>query len=86
MDEKAVIDRVEDGDQAVLLVGEDERERIVPVSSLPEKAQAGSWLKVRFEGDELVAVALDLDEAERVKERITDKMARLRQRGRRKRT
>ena len=83
MDERAVIDRIEDGDQAVLLVGKDERERIVPVSSLPDGAQAGSWLKVRLEGDELVAVALDVEETGRVKERISDKMAQLRQRGRR---
>ncbi|MEX1028136.1 MAG: DUF3006 domain-containing protein [Candidatus Paceibacterota bacterium] len=83
MEEKAVIDRIEDGEQAVLLVGEDERERIVPVSSLPDDAKAGNWLKVRFDGDELVEAVVDLEETERVKERISDKMARLRQRGRR---
>lgn len=38
--EQAVIDRIEDGQHAVLLVGEEEREQIVPVAALPPRVQA----------------------------------------------
>lgn len=83
MDEKAVIDRIVEKEHAVLLVGEDEREYIVSVGRLPKEAQPGHWVRVRFEGDELVEIAVDQEETERVQQRISEKMAKLRQRGRR---
>jgi len=80
--EKAVVDRIVDKRHAVLLVGENELEKIVSVDKLPPGAGEGTWLAVEFEGDELVAVEVDAEETARVKARITDKMERLRQRGR----
>ena len=82
MDEKAVIDRIEDGEHAVLLVGEDEREWVIPAGRLPSGAIAGTWLRVQIEGEELVELSVDAEETEQVRQRIADKMARLRQRGR----
>ncbi len=78
---KAVVDRIEEDTQAVLLVGEDEREFIVPVERLPEKAKAGTWLRVNLEGMELTILGVDQGEEEAARQRIEDKMARLRQRG-----
>ncbi len=80
MEEKAVVDRIEEGRQAVLLVGEDEREFVVPVAQLPEGAGAGAWLRVRLEGAELTVLGIDQGEEEAARQRIEDKMARLRQR------
>lgn len=80
--EKAVVDRIVDKRHAVLLVGENEAEKIVSVDKLPPGAGEGIWLRVEFEGDELVAVEVDAEETARVKARITAKMERLRQRGR----
>lgn len=80
--EKAVVDRIVDKRHAVLLVGESEVEKIVPVDNLPPGAGEGTWLRVEFEGDELVAAEVDAEETARVKARITAKMERLRQRGR----
>jgi hypothetical protein len=82
MEEKAVVDRIEDDQLAVLLVGERERELVVPAERLPAGATAGTWLRVRLEGDELLEASIDADETERAAERISDKLARLRQRGR----
>jgi hypothetical protein len=82
VDEKAVIDRFEDGQRAVLLVGENGRECVVPIDALPEAARPGIWLQVQFEGEVLVRASLDMDETERVQARIEDKLARLRRRGR----
>ncbi len=81
MEEKAVIDRIEEGKHAVLLVGEDERELVVPVERLPAGVGAGAWLRVRIEGEDLTILGVDQGEEEAAKQRIEDKMAQLRQRG-----
>ena len=49
---RAVIDRIEDGGTAVLLVGEDEHKVELPASLLPEGAEAGSHLSVNIALDE----------------------------------
>ena len=81
MEEKAVVDRIEEGKHAVLLVGEEEREFVVPAERLPEGAKAGAWLRVRAEGESLTILGVDQGQEEAAKQRIEDKMARLRQRG-----
>ncbi len=81
--EKAFVDRIVDEKHAVLLIGESEREHIVPVEALPADATAGVWLKVRFEGDDLAEVVIDIEEQEQTRARIAGKMERLRQRRRR---
>jgi hypothetical protein len=85
MVEKAVVDRIVDNQHAVLLVGEDEAEHVVPVSLLPDGTQPGTWLHVQFEDGVLVDAVVDDDETEQVKKRIEEKLARLRRRGRRSR-
>jgi hypothetical protein len=77
---KAIIDRIVDGKHVVLLVGENEEEKVIPCSLLPQGAIEGSWLNVQFEGDQLVLISLDYDETEGRKKRIQDKMNFLRQR------
>lgn len=50
---RASIDRVEDGDWAVVLVGEDESFSIdLPVSMLPDGAQPGSHIEISVRLDE----------------------------------
>ena len=49
---RAVIDRIEDGGTAVLLVGEDEHKVELPASLLPEGAESGSHLSVNITLDE----------------------------------
>lgn len=81
MKDKAVVDRIVDGLHAVLLVGESEEERIVPLASLPEGVREGMWLEVRFDGETLVEAEIDHEETERVKKRIAAKLEALRRRG-----
>jgi hypothetical protein len=66
---KAVIDRFE-GDNAVLLVGEDEQEYIVPRASLPSNAVQGLWLLVELEQDRVMNAVIDDEEMAKVKERL----------------
>lgn len=82
METSAVIDRIEEGRLAVLLVEPEEREWIVPIEELPPDAQAGDWLRIRVEDDRLVHARVDPERTQAVAARIQDKMALLRQRGR----
>jgi len=74
--EKAVIDRVEEG-LAVLLVGAEERELVVPLARLPKGARAGDWLKVALMKGELASAELDPEETARRRARIQSKMDRV---------
>jgi hypothetical protein len=49
---RAVIDRIEDGGTAILLVGEDEEKVELSASLLPEGADAGSHLSINITLDE----------------------------------
>jgi hypothetical protein len=82
VEEKAVIDRIEDNRLAVLLVGPGERESLVSVDRLPGGAKAGDWLRVRFEGETLIEAEVDDEQTQASAERIRDKLALLRQRAR----
>jgi hypothetical protein len=77
MKTKAVIDRFED-DKAVLLVGEEEERLIVPRAILPSEAKEGLWLRVDVEDDHILTATIDETETAKAKERIADKLARLR--------
>ena len=50
-DVTAVVDRIEDGMHAVLLVGPDEVELVVDATLLPEGTAEGDWLRVGFVRD-----------------------------------
>lgn len=77
---KAVIDRIEDGEWAVLLVGRKQTERIIPVEQLPEGAGEGSWLRVRIQDDAVTEIMLDTEETEKVLRRVRSKRDALRMR------
>jgi DUF3006 family protein len=49
---RAVIDRIEDGGTAVLLVGEEETKVDLPAALLPEGAESGSHLVINVSLDE----------------------------------
>ncbi len=74
---KAVIDRFE-GKYAVLILGEGERQLNVPRTLLPKKAKEGSWLQVEIENESLLSAVLDEAETDNAKQRIAEKLERLR--------
>ena len=78
--QKAVIDRVEEGAWAVLLVGQQEVEKIVHVDHLPDGARAGTWLKVRIEDDAVRDILVDAAETQVAKARVSSKLDMLRKR------
>lgn len=68
-DLSAVLDRIEDGRFAVLLVGPDEVELVVDATLLPEGTSEGDWLRVGFASDPELTAARREDIARRM-ERI----------------
>ena len=77
MVEGAVIDRLE-GSWWVLLVGEEERRVDVPRKDLPRGVREGHWLRVELCCDQIIGIEIDEQETTRVRERISDKLERLR--------
>jgi hypothetical protein len=75
MPDKVVIDRFE-GKFAILLVGE--KPVNVLRTEIPEEAKEGDWLEVEFDGKKLVSAKIDLMENEQMKERIKEKLEKLR--------
>jgi hypothetical protein len=78
MKEKAVIDRFE-GDLAVILLKDGQEQLVVPTNSLPSGVKEGHWLQVEIEDGKVVSATVDEEETVRVRDRIADKLDRLRQ-------
>ena len=74
---KAVIDRFE-GNKAVLSIGDENRQMVVLRKSLPKGVREGVWLQVEVEGDQIISAVIDEEETARMKERIAEKLERLR--------
>jgi hypothetical protein len=71
---RAVVDRIEDGGTAVLLVGEDEETKVeLPASLLPEGAESGSHL--------VIDVSLDEGSRRAAEDRVRALQERLEKRG-----
>ena len=70
---RAVIDRIEDGGTAVLLVGEEEAKVELPASLLPEGAEGGSHL--------VITIALDEASRKEAEERVKALQEKLEKRG-----
>lgn len=79
---KAVIDRIVDSRHAVLLIGDDERELVIPSHLLPSGIQEGDWVKVTFDGENITNIEFDESETKKVRERVKSKLEQLRLRKR----
>lgn len=76
---KAVVDRIVDDKYLVLLVGEEEKEYIVPLSELNSHLTEGSWVMVQIDSNnEIIDIQLNEKEIKERQESIQDKMALLR--------
>jgi hypothetical protein len=74
---KTTIDRFEE-DNAVLIIGENKDEYIVPRPSLPHGVVIGLWLLVEVEDHHVINAVIDEEEASKVRERLAEMIARLR--------
>jgi hypothetical protein len=74
---KAVIDLFE-GDLAVLILGDEDQRLNIPRKLLPPKTKEGSWLQLDIVGGQPRNIKLDEKETDLARQRIADKLARLR--------
>ena len=58
-EDRAVIDRIVDGHTAVLLVGGEETELLLPVGALPQGAADGTWVVLDMSTDPPTVVGID---------------------------
>lgn len=58
-EDRAVIDRIVDGHTAVLLVGGEETELLLPVDALPQGAADGTWVVLDMSTDPPTVVGID---------------------------
>lgn len=75
--QSAVIDRFE-GELAVLLIGPERRVLDLPRAMLPIGAREGSYVTLQMAGDLVQAIVLDEQATAAARQRIQDKLARLR--------
>lgn len=78
---EAVLDRIVDKEYAVLLIGPEEKERIVPLSRLPKGAKEGMRFKLAFAEDEIIAAEEIIEEVSQSKA-LNENLALLRKRKR----
>ncbi|MFK3936948.1 DUF3006 domain-containing protein [Alkalihalobacillus sp. NPDC078783] len=77
--EKAILDRFEDQNMAVLLVGSEEKECLIQRELLPSEAMEGSLLVVERDDHKIKSVQLDQSATNAQTKRIRSKMSQLRE-------
>ncbi len=58
---KGMLDRIEDGQFAVILIEGLQKEVTLPVSWLPEGSHVNSWFNIELEGEKITSIALDTE-------------------------
>ncbi|GAE29669.1 DUF3006 domain-containing protein [Halalkalibacter hemicellulosilyticus] len=76
---RAVIDRIVDGDKAVLLVEEQKKEFTVRQEQLPAAAKEGTWLLLTVENEQIVQISIDTKMTNRMEDKVGATLKRLRQ-------
>lgn len=76
---QGVIEDITEG-EVVILAGEKETIYTIPVSELPPNLNIGDWVKLSIDMGHISDIVKDLNETEKVRKRITEKMAQLRTR------
>ena len=73
-----MIDRIVDGHTAVLLVGGEERELLLPVDALPEEAADGTWVVLDLSTDPPSVTGIDEQLTQRRFDELSARLATIR--------
>lgn len=77
MKKKAIVDRIVDKKMATLLVGDEEKEYVLPLTQLPRGIEEGLCLHVAIENNVVHVIEIDYAETKRRQKSATDLMAKL---------
>ncbi|PIB54588.1 DUF3006 domain-containing protein, partial [Pseudomonas sp. 2822-17] len=81
---QAVIDRIVEGKHAVVLIGEDEVEKIVPIELISDNVNEGDWIEIKIDNDgNIISIEQDTQSTKGTKQRVKNKMELLRKRSKR---
>ena len=75
---KGMLDRIEDGFNAVILLEEQKREIVIPITQLPAGSQVNSWFTITLENGEIASIEADENLAQEKSARAQSLMQRLR--------
>lgn len=79
---RGILDRIEDGQLAVILLEEERREIVLPIHYLPEGSRVNSWFEIMMDGEEIISLALDEETAQAKEDEAETLMQKLRSRRR----
>lgn len=77
---KGILDRIENGRQAVILIEEEQREIIFPADRLPPGSKVNSWFDIVVENEEITSISLDVETAAAKERQVQSLLKRLRSR------
>jgi hypothetical protein len=75
---KGVIDRIEDGEVALITINNEEKKLDLPLFLLPDGVKEGDWLDIEYLNDEIINININEKETEKALNRIKEKFERLR--------
>lgn len=73
----AYLDRFTEGNKALVLIEELQKEFHVDISSLPSGSTAGTWFSVEIHGDEITSIQIDEGKTAEIKQEVEDRIQRL---------
>lgn len=74
---KGMLDRIEDGCLAVILIEELQKEIVLPAAWLPEGSEVHSWFDIELDGHQIRSIALDAETAAAKEDQAVALMRRL---------
>ncbi len=74
---KGMLDRIEDGRLAVILLEELHQEITLPVTWLPEGSHVNCWFDIELDGRKIKSIALDAETTASKEHKTTELMERL---------
>lgn len=75
---KGILDRIEDGDQAVILVEEIQKALIIPLSELPKGSKEGTYFNLNEKGGQFYILSIDDETTKKEAQKSMDLMEKLR--------
>lgn len=75
---KGILDRIEDGDQAVILVEEIQKALIIPLKDLPAGSKVNTFFHIKESNGDYQVTSIDDEATRREAQKSEDLMAKLR--------
>lgn len=75
---QGILDRIEDGDQAVILIEEIQKALVIPMCELPKGSKEGTYFNVEEKGGQYHVLSINKEATEKEAQKSIDLMEKLR--------